>query len=817
MQGGGLGESFVLVTPRLKPGEAQKVGQETTRQVGQSITKAQGGLLAKAKGMGSTIMQGIGVGLGFGVANLAPAILGFGRQLRDLGTEMELLNNKSETVFRDQLPVVKRWADGAASAMGVTRNRAVALAAGVADLLVPMGFARDVAADMATQTIDLAGALSEWSGGARSASEVSTILAKAYLGERDALAELGVKISQAEVDQRALAIAKQTGRDATDQQVQAEATLQLVLEKSTDAQRAYAEGTNTNARRQAELSARIAEVKERLALALVPALGKALGFLLDAGSAAGELGGELGKHPALITAVASAAGVLTAVKLATTLHSWIGGLEGVALRALYTKDAVLKAVTGIRLYHVGIGVAVIALTSWIQKQRDAARAARELADEAKATGQTVEQVALEKIAKSFAESDRMAEDMERLGLSISDLRDPLHMTEDEFQAWRSSLLDTDMALNGTTGSASNLAGRMIEFRRDLGNAKEITDRTAEAQRELGLTTDDTAASTDDGADAQADYAKALEATTSDADDLADAVDLARKAIESLTGATADSDAANMDYQAAIDDLTESVKENGRTFDISTKAGRDNRQAAIDLASSIRELQLAHIRETGDVDAARRSGELYTAALVDQLRRAGATNEEILRLVGTYATVPDDVATTLSAETAGARAKIAAAKADAAGFARTWTGKLDLDTRQFTQKIIDGKMQVIGSGFRLMGRGGLARGGQPGIVGEERGNDELVLPFGHPARLRALFAEHRARLAAVLGGDPLAQLGHPQPSSAPRGDSSGPRGGISVGQLVLQLPPSADLSTPAGARAAAVRLRRALLDLETEDR
>ncbi len=54
-----------------------------------------------------------------------------------------------------------------AAAMGLTKNQAVTLAGGLADLLVPMGMTSKEVAALSTKTLGLAGALSEWSGGVR--------------------------------------------------------------------------------------------------------------------------------------------------------------------------------------------------------------------------------------------------------------------------------------------------------------------------------------------------------------------------------------------------------------------------------------------------------------------------------------------------------------------------------------------------------------------------------------------------------------------------------------------------------------------------
>ena len=217
---------------------------------------------------------GVAVGSFFGnvAANAVGALPGVASDLFDLGTELAGFEQKFGTVFSTagSAKAVQDWAQATAHDMGLTRREAQGLAVNMADLLKPMGFTAEAAADMSTETLNLAGALSEWSGGQYDAAQVSDILTKAMLGERDQLKALGISINQAEVDQRAMAIAQAEGRDEITQMDKALATQQLILEKSTDAQAAYAEGGNELQRNAARTRAKFNELKESVARGLLP-------------------------------------------------------------------------------------------------------------------------------------------------------------------------------------------------------------------------------------------------------------------------------------------------------------------------------------------------------------------------------------------------------------------------------------------------------------------------------------------------------------------------------------------------------------------
>lgn len=228
------------------------------------------------------------VGLAAG-AFTVDAVIGYGKELFNTAVKMEALSNKARIVFAETLPAVTAEAKKNATAMGQTTAQYVAAAAAIQDILVPMGFQRKQAAEISTQLVNLSGALSEWTGGQVSATQVSDILASALTGEREQLKQLGIVLQQSDIDAR-LAEKGQAKLEGTlRQQAEAAATLELILEKSVDAQAAYAAGADTMARRSAELSARFEEVKERLSTALIPLFEGLTTVLEDSGDAFGSL------------------------------------------------------------------------------------------------------------------------------------------------------------------------------------------------------------------------------------------------------------------------------------------------------------------------------------------------------------------------------------------------------------------------------------------------------------------------------------------------------------------------------------------------
>jgi phage-related protein len=219
---------------------------------------------------GSSLLKvAVGTAAAVGTALAAASMAAFNH-----ATQLEAMGNKAATVFGAELGMVEGWAKASANAMGLTKREATGLAANFADLLIPMGFARDTAAEMSTKVVGLSGALAQWSGGTRTAAEISAILNKAIMGEKEGLKEVGISITEDEVSQRLLLEGKNKLIGAALEQAKAETTMALIFEKSKDAQAAYAAGGSKLISAKMQLKAKSKELWDSLATGLIPVLSR---------------------------------------------------------------------------------------------------------------------------------------------------------------------------------------------------------------------------------------------------------------------------------------------------------------------------------------------------------------------------------------------------------------------------------------------------------------------------------------------------------------------------------------------------------------
>jgi len=261
---------------KLAPGTQEFVDKsKELRRLNQDLNDIRNNVRGTAGAL--TNMASAGGVLGTALASIGLA--SFITRLGESAIELEVQANKFKTVFGDAAPIVEEAAARTATSLGLTIEEYKKAAAAAGDLLIPMGFQRQEAAAISTGLTKLSGALSEWTGGQKTAVEVSDILTKALLGEREQLKTLGIAISEDDVKAQIALTTKGKLTGAALAQAKAVATYQLVLAKSQDAQTAFTNNTDTLVRKKAELRARVASVSDVLAKALIPVLN----FLLDVG------------------------------------------------------------------------------------------------------------------------------------------------------------------------------------------------------------------------------------------------------------------------------------------------------------------------------------------------------------------------------------------------------------------------------------------------------------------------------------------------------------------------------------------------------
>jgi len=460
----------VTVTDDASPA-LRKVGQQTDK-VGTS-----------ASGTGSSMLS---MGVAFAAVTTAATVAaGVLYSFYATNRDLELQLRKSTTVFAEQLPVVKAWADSNAAAMGLSSNQATNLAASMADLLIPMGMTRDAATEMATKTIGLAGALSEWSGGQRTAAEAASILQKAFLGETDGLKELGIAISAEQVMAELATKGQENLTGASLEQAKALAIQTLVFAKSTDAQTAYAGGAGTAARAQAELTAQLKTAHEQMSTALAPVIAAVAGALI--GVLIPAIDGLVVVFKFLVdhgTAVASAlGGIATAIAvlmvpklilLISTTYAYVAALAAQAVafamaNPLLAAAAVVAGVAAAAAIALALGTARATVeaeknksatdlqTAATNAQADALKKATEAAD---THSRALDKMSLSQLAAQFAANEMSGVPDPRVTADLTARAQAAHANESGLKSAADAFLEsiTGDKARAAAASARTAAG-----------------------------------------------------------------------------------------------------------------------------------------------------------------------------------------------------------------------------------------------------------------------------------------------------------------------------------------------------------------------
>ncbi|MFJ3635230.1 phage tail tape measure protein [Streptomyces sp. NPDC090112] len=205
----------------------------------------------------------------------------------------------------------------------------------------------------------------------------------------------------------------------------------------------------------------------------------------------------------------------------------------------------------------------------------------------------------------------------------------------------------------------------------IDQAAEAFDRLAETANKNGVTTDEfrkmlpgyTAALDESrmAADLAAGSQKKLgDSATMSADQIADTRTEAERltdALKTLNGVAISAAEKEIAFRASIAELTEAVKENGRSLDVTTEKGRAVKGAFLDAAQAAMAHAEAVAEQSGSIEKGNAVLEQDIAVLKRQMIQAGFSTAAVEELIGAYVRVPTQVVTDIKAETAKAVADL----------------------------------------------------------------------------------------------------------------------------------------------------------------
>ncbi len=249
-------------------GEADRFGSAVDN-TSKKTTGALGKMGGAVKGFGAGVVAGFGV----------DKVIEFGTEMLSTFEDVQANAKRLNVTFGDQAGRITELSDRLNQFAGVSTLAMEGFATQVGSLLVPLGFTRDQVAGLTTNAVELANGLALASNVPfeQSINAVSSAL----VGERESLKSLGVVIDESMIKDELARQGKANLEGAARRQAEAEATLSLITQQSSDDQEIansiMAEGGTASK----NLEAAFADLKVLLAEELGPRLQDAARFIGD--------------------------------------------------------------------------------------------------------------------------------------------------------------------------------------------------------------------------------------------------------------------------------------------------------------------------------------------------------------------------------------------------------------------------------------------------------------------------------------------------------------------------------------------------------
>jgi len=194
--------------------------------------------------------------------------------------------SKTTVVFGASSQEILDWSTTTASSLGIARDQALEAAGTFGNMLVPMGFARDKAAEMSQKMVALAADMASFNNA--SPKETLDALRSGLAGETEPLRRFGVFLSDATQKQEALNLGLYSGKGNLEASAKAAASYSLILKQTGDAQGDFARTGDGLANQQRKLSALIRDAQAAIGKALLPTIEKLIPILTKAAQIVGE-------------------------------------------------------------------------------------------------------------------------------------------------------------------------------------------------------------------------------------------------------------------------------------------------------------------------------------------------------------------------------------------------------------------------------------------------------------------------------------------------------------------------------------------------
>ena len=386
-------------------------------------------------------------------------LVGIGAAAIKMSVDAEEAANKFNVVMGEAADDVRRRFRDLQDTIPLTQDQMESLAAGVQDLLVPLGFVRSEAAGMSADMVELAADLASFNNVA--ASVPLEALKSGLAGQSRPLRQFGIDVSQARLELLAL----EEGLISQGQELTASARAQAIMiaatRDSADAIGDAARTADSAANSFRFLKRDLMELGQGIGDIIVPAILPMVHHLRDVVRVMREMSPETQRLVVGIGAVAAAIGPLLVI-LGTLIRS---------LAAL----AVLVSPAGLIIAGL-TAVAALLTGQYVRAKMEAARETREFEEalqragrEMRTFGEEAARVTLQQFQRNLLEAQARVEDLEQR----------MKQAQEDAPA-ASGRLGLGLERIGMTGEAGRLRQELEAAREEVERAERLLQEARKA-------------------------------------------------------------------------------------------------------------------------------------------------------------------------------------------------------------------------------------------------------------------------------------------------------------------------------------------------
>lgn len=186
----------------------------------------------------------------------------------EYASDLEETKNKVTVVFGEMSGAVLDWSADSATAMGMSQNTALSGVGTFGNLFTTMGLGQDASADMSMGLVQLAADLASFNN--LSPEEVLEKLRSGMVGEVEPLRMLGINLSQAAVEAKAMELGLADADGTLSMAALAQARYALIVDQSANAAGDFARTSDGLANQQRILKAQFEDAAAALGAQLLP-------------------------------------------------------------------------------------------------------------------------------------------------------------------------------------------------------------------------------------------------------------------------------------------------------------------------------------------------------------------------------------------------------------------------------------------------------------------------------------------------------------------------------------------------------------------